>query len=497
MAWWFSLILVYLISVVIFHIYIRYLSTQRHNFNSKYPPVIIEPWYCPFLGSILSMLDLESSVNRWSTKYGDNFTLFMFGKYYTVITNYVDLKKYYHATEEMLSMSRAASIMLGSSYPESQYLIEYNVVPYLHSILNSNHLSRMISNTEMVINDYFNKQNGQFWIENSNETKIDLFQFMYRLVVRMNSINFISSNIYKNHAEEVIDIFASLTVEKDFLSPIIDGGKKLLKLKTKKDIAWERWISLLMPDIERCLNMIENHIEPTDFDIIYENVKYSKEELEKRGELFTPRLVAYFAYMSIVPAQHNTYISASYIILEWIRHEYDEIGQRIKNEIDNVPVNGKLTIEYLNSMEYVQGCIYEVIRLHTDFLLSLRHAGEDIPLSQDKFIPSGNLVVTPLTGAKDLYLNPMEFDPERHLKPREEMKADPYRALPFGRGRHACVGERYAKMQIKILLVRLSKLCKMELMSESINYETTINKKQLAGLSHPTKPVFIKISKNV
>ncbi|CAF1666014.1 unnamed protein product, partial [Adineta ricciae] len=481
--------------VLLFHNYIRYFSAQRHNFNAKSFPVIIEPWYFPFLGPILSILDMETSLKRWCTKYGHNFTLFLFGKYYTVITKSADLKKYYHSTEETLSMSRAAFLLLGSSYPESQYIIEYDIVQYLHSILNSNHLSNMILNTEMVINDYFNNKNGQFWSENGDEVVIDLFDFMYRLIIRINSINFISSNIYTNYVDEVIKIFTELNVEKDMLNPIIERIKKYFGLKTKKDFAWKQWISLLMPEIQRSLQMIENNIESNNFDIIYENVKYVKEQMDKRGETFTPHLVAYFAYMSIVPAQLNTYTTSAYIILEWIHHQHDEIGQQMKNEMNYLSQYDQLTIDDLNSMKYIQACIYEVIRMHTDFLLSLRHAGEDILLSQEKFIPNGNFVVTPITGAQYLYKNPFDFQPERHLKPREEMKIDPYRALPFGRGRHSCVGERYATMQIKILFLRLTKLCKLELMPQSNNYKTTINRKQFDGLSRPTKPVWIKISK--
>jgi hypothetical protein len=32
-------------------------------------------------------------------------------------------------------------------------------------------------------------------------------------------------------------------------------------------------------------------------------------------------------------------------------------------------------------------------------------------------------------------------------------------------------------------------------MKESINFEPTINRNQLAGLSRPTKPIYVKISK--
>jgi sterol 14alpha-demethylase len=146
-------------------------------------------------------------------------------------------------------------------------------------------------------------------------------------------------------------------------------------------------------------------------------------------------------------------------------------------------------------MEYIQACIYEVIRLSTDSQLSVRHAQQDFPLSNGKYIRSGNLVATSIGGSHALYPNPTKFDPERNMPPRDEHKSDPYRILPFGRGRHPCTGERYVKIQIKILLIQLYRLCRMEIMKESTHLEETINRKQLGGLSRPTKPVYVRISK--
>jgi cytochrome P450 len=353
----------------------------------------------------------------------------------------------------------------------------------------------MASNIETVAHDYFNTKNGKFWIENGNEVVVDFFDFMYHLILRMNSINFISARVYKNHGDELIKLFTQLDIEKNVLNPITHRLRKRFGFISKRDTIWERWIQLMMPDIEWYLKIIENNVKPTDMDTIYETVQYAKEHLEKHGQAFTPRLVALLAYSSLFSAQFNSYTTAALVMIHWLRHEHDEIGRRIKEEIDRAPPMGELTIEYLNSMEFTEACIYEVIRLGTNSQLSIRHAGQEVPLSDKKYIPVGNFVATVSTRAEDLYVNPKQFDPDRHLAPREENKADPYRVTPFGRGRHACTGERYVKMQIKVMLIHLSKMCKAELMKESNDFESTINKKQLQGVSRPTRPVFVKISK--
>lgn len=473
----------------------RHVENTKKSVSKNYLPVIIEPWYFPFFGPVLSMLTIGKSVKKWRKNYGDNFTLYILGKHLTMVTKHTDLKQYYHASEEALSLVRAAQMILGSVYPEGQYIVEFNTVPFLHTIMTPSHLSHMLSNIESVLFDYLNTKNGQLWMENGDEIVVNLFDFMYRLVVRMNAANFTSPRISKLHADEMIELFSLLDAEKSVMNPVNNAMKKLFGFKNKTDVAWERWIEILMPDIEQSLKMIEHHIEPTDINIMYQSVKYAKEELNKRGQPFTPRLVAFLVYSSFLPAQINTYVTTAFTLLKWTQHEHDSIGQHIQEEIQKMPPMGELSLEDLDSMKYIEACIYETIRALTFSQLVLRHAGRDILLSDGQYIPEGNLVVTVWGDNENLYADPTKFDPERHLPPREENKADPYRILPFGRGKHPCTGERYAKMQIKTLIVAFSNMCKMEIMKESTNFEATINKNQLGGLSRPTKPIYVKISK--
>jgi sterol 14-demethylase len=44
-----------------------------------------------------------------------------------------------------------------------------------------------------------------------------------------------------------------------------------------------------------------------------------------------------------------------------------------------------------------------------------------------------------------------EFDPGRYLEPREEDLANPWNWIPFGAGRHRCVGAAFALMQLKAI----------------------------------------------
>ena len=48
-----------------------------------------------------------------------------------------------------------------------------------------------------------------------------------------------------------------------------------------------------------------------------------------------------------------------------------------------------------------------------------------------------------------VFKEPDQYQPERFLPPREEEKARPYSYIGFGGGRHACLGQNFAYLQIK------------------------------------------------
>ncbi len=48
-----------------------------------------------------------------------------------------------------------------------------------------------------------------------------------------------------------------------------------------------------------------------------------------------------------------------------------------------------------------------------------------------------------------VFSEPDRYDPARYLPPREEDKTKPFSFIGFGGGRHACIGQNFAYLQIK------------------------------------------------
>jgi cytochrome P450 len=50
-----------------------------------------------------------------------------------------------------------------------------------------------------------------------------------------------------------------------------------------------------------------------------------------------------------------------------------------------------------------------------------------------------------------VFSDPTAYDPERFAAPREEDKKKPFSFIGFGGGRHACIGQNFAYLQIKAI----------------------------------------------
>jgi sterol 14-demethylase len=68
-------------------------------------------------------------------------------------------------------------------------------------------------------------------------------------------------------------------------------------------------------------------------------------------------------------------------------------------------------------------------------------------------IPAGDILISspPISHRlPTVFSNPAQFDPHRFMAPREEGSGK-YEFQPFGGGRHTCLGERFAFLQIKTI----------------------------------------------
>ena len=110
----------------------------------------------------------------------------------------------------------------------------------------------------------------------------------------------------------------------------------------------------------------------------------------------------------------------------------------------------------LKSMVVTERFLKEVLRLHPPLFMLLRRVMTDLEADGHR-IPAGSLVVvSPELAHRDAatFAEPDRFDPDRFAPPRKEDQ-HAYAYIPFGGGRHKCLGSAFAMLQLKTILVEI------------------------------------------
>ncbi|XP_018059207.1 PREDICTED: cytochrome P450 4C1-like [Atta colombica] len=154
---------------------------------------------------------------------------------------------------------------------------------------------------------------------------------------------------------------------------------------------------------------------------------------------------------------HDTIAGSLSFILALLA-EHKDIQDRVRNEVDIAMQENenKLTMKFLHQLSYLERCIKEALRLHSVAFFISRVCGEDVKL-QSYLIPAGTVLHININGVHtdpNFWPNPEVFDPDRFL-PERIRNRHPYSYIPFSAGSRNCIGQRYAMLQMKMMVASL------------------------------------------
>lgn len=94
-----------------------------------------------------------------------------------------------------------------------------------------------------------------------------------------------------------------------------------------------------------------------------------------------------------------------------------------------------------------------------------------------------------------IYRDPDKWDPSRYLPERAEDRKVPYGYLGWGAGRHPCLGMRFAKLEINVIIAHLIAMFEYQLCTRDGQIATQLPKVDINGhaASKPREPVFLKV----
>ncbi|GAV73989.1 p450 domain-containing protein [Cephalotus follicularis] len=193
----------------------------------------------------------------------------------------------------------------------------------------------------------------------------------------------------------------------------------------------------------------------------------------KDGRPTTDSEVTGLLIAALFAGQHTSSITSTWTGAYLLR--YKEYFSHALEEQQNVMQKhgNKVDHDILSEMDVLHRCVKEALRLHPPLIMLLRSSHSDFCVTtregKEYDIPKGHIVATSPAFANRLphvYTNPDSYDPDRFAPGRDEDKvAGAFSYISFGGGRHGCLGEPFAYLQIKAVWSHLLRNFELELVS--------------------------------
>jgi len=139
---------------------------------------------------------------------------------------------------------------------------------------------------------------------------------------------------------------------------------------------------------------------------------------------------------------------------------------KIFEEINSISEEG-FCMESLTQLKYTECVIKESLRLHPPVPVILRTMDTDVEINNLKIPANTDTAFHLLVMQRDesIWKDAAQFKPERFVDDSFS-KRNPFTYLPFSAGPRNCIGQRYAMMELKIVLFHLLKTFRLEATQE-------------------------------
>ncbi|CAN7937282.1 unnamed protein product [Ixodes hexagonus] len=175
----------------------------------------------------------------------------------------------------------------------------------------------------------------------------------------------------------------------------------------------------------------------------------------KDEKLIEDRLLIANCFIFLLGGFDTTADSLAYIM--HVLAKYPEEQDRILREMaEAFPNEKKLGYDELHKLKRLDMVIKESLRLYPVIVSFVsRSCQQDITV-MGQFIPAGANVTIPvwhLHHSAEHWVDPLTFDPERFSEDKEKPHVGAY--IPFGLGPRACIGKRFAVLELKAAVCKV------------------------------------------
>lgn len=312
-----------------------------------------------------------------------------------------------------------------------------------------------------------------------DEGEIDLLDWTAELFIYTSTSCLIGTRFREELDAHVAELFHDLERGTDaiaFVDPYAD-----IESFRRRDAARAELVELIGDIMRR--REAQGPAEGEDRDLV--DVLMSIKDDEGNWQ-FSPDVVTGMFISMMFAGHHTTSTTASWLIIELLRNP--DVMQKVVAEMDALAEagGGVITYQDLREVPWLEASIKETLRLHPPLILLLRMVMQ--PLEVEGFhIEAGKLVgASPAVSNRlpEAFDESDRFDPSRYIDPRQDDLDNPWNWIPFGAGRHRCVGAAFALMQLKSIFCVLLRDWEIEAAQPPESYRND-HSKMVVQLAQP------------
>ncbi|KAK3165187.1 hypothetical protein QOZ80_1AG0030040 [Eleusine coracana subsp. coracana] len=193
----------------------------------------------------------------------------------------------------------------------------------------------------------------------------------------------------------------------------------------------------------------------------------------KNGRSTTEAEVVALIIMLLFGGNHTSSLTSTWTGACLLRHQRSLTAAVEEQKQIFRKYGERIDYNILLEMDTLHNCIKEALRMHPVEPMGIRKVHKNFIVKTKEGteyeIPRGHTIVSPVLYNHNLpyiYKDPYVYDPDRFSPGREEDRVGgKFSYTAFGGGRHTCVGEAYAYMQIKVIWSYLLRNFELKLVS--------------------------------
>jgi sterol 14-demethylase len=247
----------------------------------------------------------------------------------------------------------------------------------------------------------------------------------------------------------------------------------------RRDRARARLVELLTAVFER--RAVRANTDRELFDVLL-----GIRDAEGRPRYTIDQVTGMFISMMFA-GHHTTSGTAAWTLIELLRNP--GAMKKVREEVDALYADGReVSYQALREIPELEAGIKESLRLHPPLIILMRKVVYDFHYNGFT-VPAGKLVaVSPAVSNRmpECFPDPDRFDPARYAEGREEDRHHGMAWIPFGAGRHRCVGAAFAMMQLKAIFSDLLLRYEFELSQPPESYRND-HSKMVVQLQQPCR----------